>query len=546
MKNTELPYKPKRGLKNTRKHNDRDAELGEHQKSGDSPKMCGCFKRPTFSFSYKRVIRLLCIIFITRDVLLPFIMELIEGPNQMLEDLENSLQATRDEKDAKFGLTEVKKAKLASVGVRTEESRKEESSNFNDQMAKAIVGLQRKEAFVVGRAKDTANKFNVFHTVTLPKEKPEEYLPTKNEDCPSSSVNFDTKIEPMIKLNPNKFLTAALAWGPNNQLRGLRETIYLAIRLNRTLVIPPFFKHRSDQNATKEISDGDTKLRTGGVWDKATEGNDKENNAMVLAEHRFSINALRQLIPVIPAEQMIGKCDKENDLEGKSFDSFWVATNEFCTITKMDRLNKISKFMNMRNENFHKDRLDKTKFEGVCHMPAETLPGNLESFPYSGPLVTMSNDIPASHYSQHVLLSPSLLLNMWKFSPSKAFRRVRCPSPLRGVDRPSSLRGMRRPSSFRGVRRPSPFLGVFRPSPCRGVRRPSPFREVRRPSPFRGVRRPSPFRGVCRPSPFRGVCRPSPFRGVRHPPPLPGEVVFRRRAASFLFKRYLQHIFVPI
>lgn len=37
-----------------------------------------------------------------------------------------------------------------------------------------------------------------------------------------------------------------LPYGPNNQLRGFRETIILAIKLNRTVVMPPFYKHRSD------------------------------------------------------------------------------------------------------------------------------------------------------------------------------------------------------------------------------------------------------------------------------------------------------------
>jgi len=34
-----------------------------------------------------------------------------------------------------------------------------------------------------------------------------------------------------------------LIWGPMNQVEGLRETIALAIRLNRTVVIPPMYRH---------------------------------------------------------------------------------------------------------------------------------------------------------------------------------------------------------------------------------------------------------------------------------------------------------------
>ena len=49
-----------------------------------------------------------------------------------------------------------------------------------------------------------------------------------------------------MPLDPNKFIMPVLPYGPNNQLRGFRETIILAIKLNRTVVMPPFYKHRSD------------------------------------------------------------------------------------------------------------------------------------------------------------------------------------------------------------------------------------------------------------------------------------------------------------
>ena len=41
----------------------------------------------------------------------------------------------------------------------------------------------------------------------------------------------------------DKFLIPFLNWGPNNQLRGLQESLILAIKLNRTLCVPFFFKH---------------------------------------------------------------------------------------------------------------------------------------------------------------------------------------------------------------------------------------------------------------------------------------------------------------
>ena len=43
-------------------------------------------------------------------------------------------------------------------------------------------------------------------------------------------------------------LLTVLTYGPNNQLRGFRESIFIAEMLNRTIVVPPFFKHdRTDK-----------------------------------------------------------------------------------------------------------------------------------------------------------------------------------------------------------------------------------------------------------------------------------------------------------
>lgn len=51
----------------------------------------------------------------------------------------------------------------------------------------------------------------------------------------------------LIKLDPDKFLLPVLVNGPNNQITGLREAAFVAIQLNRTLVVPKFFKHFTDK-----------------------------------------------------------------------------------------------------------------------------------------------------------------------------------------------------------------------------------------------------------------------------------------------------------
>ena len=62
----------------------------------------------------------------------------------------------------------------------------------------------------------------------------------------SDDLDEEEEIEPIYKTRPNKYLIPTLTWGPNNQLRGFREAVIMAIQLNRTLCIPPFYKHHTD------------------------------------------------------------------------------------------------------------------------------------------------------------------------------------------------------------------------------------------------------------------------------------------------------------
>jgi len=63
----------------------------------------------------------------------------------------------------------------------------------------------------------------------------------------SSQWRPATVSEPLVKLSKQRFLLPVLINGPNNQLVGFRKTIFIAIKLNRTVVIPKFFAHRSDR-----------------------------------------------------------------------------------------------------------------------------------------------------------------------------------------------------------------------------------------------------------------------------------------------------------
>ncbi|XP_039264860.2 uncharacterized protein LOC120340622 [Styela clava] len=56
--------------------------------------------------------------------------------------------------------------------------------------------------------------------------------------------------DPVFKMNPDKFILPLLQNGPNNQLMGFREAIFVGLKLNRTIVIPKFIKHHSDNQST--------------------------------------------------------------------------------------------------------------------------------------------------------------------------------------------------------------------------------------------------------------------------------------------------------
>ena len=57
----------------------------------------------------------------------------------------------------------------------------------------------------------------------------------ETQDCSAWTfpATFKEIKDPQIVLNSDKFLFPGLIWGPNNQIIGLKNSIYLAIALNR-------------------------------------------------------------------------------------------------------------------------------------------------------------------------------------------------------------------------------------------------------------------------------------------------------------------------
>ena len=58
-------------------------------------------------------------------------------------------------------------------------------------------------------------------------------------------------VKPLNHMNPEKFIMSLSPFGPNNQIRGFRDTLILAKYLNRTVILPPWVRHPSDPASDK-------------------------------------------------------------------------------------------------------------------------------------------------------------------------------------------------------------------------------------------------------------------------------------------------------
>ena len=62
------------------------------------------------------------------------------------------------------------------------------------------------------------------------------YGAMKEDFCPAQQ-SLDKPSKPIINLRPDFFLLPVLAGGPLRQMRGLRESVLMAVKLNRTLIL---------------------------------------------------------------------------------------------------------------------------------------------------------------------------------------------------------------------------------------------------------------------------------------------------------------------
>ena len=148
--------------------------------------------------------------------------------------------------------------------------------------------------------------WNNFNKILAPKGElsQDEYLKLQNLFCPiDDSEDYQEIVNSLIPLDPNRFMVPLLAFNPSSQLRGLREAIFVAIALNRTLVVPTFFE-----------------MKTG------------ETQSVIHPHHRIDEHRLRQFISTISG------LDFKQITGSNQFDSIFYTRSNSCTDGRIERL----------------------------------------------------------------------------------------------------------------------------------------------------------------------------------------------------------------
>ena len=107
--------------------------------------------------------------------------------------------------------------------------------------------------------------------------------------CPEKpSTKRHDNVRPLFDLRRDYYLIPVLIWGPNNQMNGLIETIALAIKLDRTLVLPKFYRHYRDPLALDVNADNFTRFYQDSID----------------PEFRISVKSLKELLPVVFIDEL--------------------------------------------------------------------------------------------------------------------------------------------------------------------------------------------------------------------------------------------------
>nr|XP_018670283.1 uncharacterized protein LOC108950060 [Ciona intestinalis] len=139
-----------------------------------------------------------------------------------------------------------------------------------------------------------------------------DFVKTASPTCASwrTGINWSKPVKPTVHLNSEKYLYPGLIWGPNNQIVGLWQSMYLAIRLNRTLILPYFHSH-------------------------FTNGGEKR----VTPDERLDGEKIRQFMSTISVEEANKRCGGSFDVALQAMSIRWVETRQFELDTDMKVFN---------------------------------------------------------------------------------------------------------------------------------------------------------------------------------------------------------------
>ena len=133
----------------------------------------------------------------------------------------------------------------------------------------------------------------------------------------TDTENWNVAVQPKYSTRRNKFISAVVSRGPNNQLISIRETLYLAITLNRSFIMPPMFKHGlGDPTANGEID-------------------------IIPAYLRINVHRVRELINILPPGDAHQSCP---DI---GFDAFYRVVKPFCKSEGLRRIGNTCEFLNL-------------------------------------------------------------------------------------------------------------------------------------------------------------------------------------------------------
>lgn len=135
-------------------------------------------------------------------------------------------------------------------------------------------------------------------------------------------------IRPQNQLRPSKLLIPLLGYGRSNQIRSLMESMIVALYLNRTLVLPPFYSDAwQDTNEQLDID----------LNENFDAGTFAPENSVLEPYTQLDITKLRSFMRVTSWQDAVSKCNHH-------FNTIFVGHSNYCQRQKYFRMKAFSEY----------------------------------------------------------------------------------------------------------------------------------------------------------------------------------------------------------